>query len=247
MGFDLSNRAGDISEFLNVTVDVAEERLGRGFHANHALVAADFHAAGARADDEASLLEWYRTTDAYIWELSAYHLERDFNYMGMCQGIATHLLTVDQHHVLVLGDGVGDLSNLLAKNGLDPTYHDLARSRTAAFAEFVSTEAGLASWIARRHTEGWEPVEVVPNEFDAVVALDFFEHLINVEAWARRVYEALRPGGIFLAQNAFGIGDEEHGNSIPMHLAVNNRYVDEWPQLMQEIGFELQPSQWWQK
>ena len=57
----------------------------------------------------------------------------------------------------------------------------------------------------------------------------------------------LRPGGGFLAQNAFAIGDEEHGNSIPMHLAINNKYADEWSSLMLEIGFSSDPSGWWIK
>lgn len=236
----VEDRAAEISSFLEVDYDDVLERLRSGFHHNHALVAQDFNSFGADVDDEKSLLDWYRATDAYIYELSAYHIEEGFNYSGMCDGIAQHLSAVGKADVLTLGDGVGDLTIRLAKEGLNPTYHDLAGSLTCRFAEYRFEMGGVECRYMLTST--FDPE--LHGEYDAVVALDFLEHVVNVSEWVQQVYDVLRPGGIFLAQNAFGIGDVEHGNSIPMHLAVNNKYVEQWNSLVETIGFTDQGNGW---
>lgn len=250
--FDVQDRATEIATFLGQPVDGAVARLGEGFGANHMRVAQDFRAANPQSDDR--LLEWYRQTPAYIWELTAYHLDRGFNYRGMCQGILEHLRTHQKSRVLCLGDGIGDLTIQLREGGLSPTYHDLLGSLTAEFAAFRVARRELkdppvtflltGTWDPPSVAD-WPPEEQVP--FDAVIALDFFEHLVNVEAWAQRVYELLAPGGLFLAQNAFGIGDLEHEGSIPMHLTINNKYVTEWEPLLRRIGFVPADGGWWTK
>ena len=80
------------------------------------------------------------------------------------------------------------------------------------------------------------------------MALDFLEHVVNVEDWARAVFACLRKDGVFIPNNAFGIGDLEHGNSIPMHLAINNRFEWDWDPLLAEIGFvRHENNSWWIK
>ena len=185
----------------------------------------------------------------YIWELSAYHLDPGFNYSGMCDGIAIGLFHSDKKDVLSLGDGIGTLSIRIAKEGLKATYHDLEGSKTAQFAQFRFRrgETYRNYDIETLFTNNFEP-KLGTNCFDAVVALDFLEHVINVEDWARAVHTCLRSSGVFIAQNAFAIGDIEHGNSIPMHLAVNNKFETEWHPLLESIGFVLHENkQWWIK
>jgi len=241
---DHERRSSEISIFLGVPLQEARDRLSQGFHHNHALVAKDFNDAGTNANDEASLLEWYRTTDAYIWELSAYHLSPGFNYSGMCQGQVNHLTTREKPRVLCMGDGIGDLALACAKGGLDPVYHDLKNSRTADFAQ---TRFSINHPIEVHLTETFDP-DFLTHEYDAVVALDFFEHLFNVEEWVQASFDMLRPDGLFIAQNAFGIGDAEHGNSIPMHLSKNNIWEKEWNNLLEKTGFERTgEGEWWRK
>jgi 2-polyprenyl-3-methyl-5-hydroxy-6-metoxy-1,4-benzoquinol methylase len=239
-------RANDIAEFLGLNKTHAYDRILKGFHYNHALVADDFRNANVDINNPESLLNWYRITDAYIWELSAYHLESGFNYVGMCDGIRNHLLGSTKESVLILGDGVGDLSLVLAQAGLDVTYHDLEDSLTAKFAKHNFKACGYEDKISYHYTKGWSPT-MPSKQHDAVIAVDFFEHLVNVEEWANAVFGALTSEGFFLAQNAFAIGDAEHGDSIPMHLSVNNRYVDDWDPLLESIGFINLQNGWWQK
>lgn len=236
----LSDRAHEIEEFLGVTG--AQERLAQGFHHNHALVAASFRAANPVTDDE--LLEWYRTTDAYIWELTAYHLDPGFNYSGMCEGIVARFTTDDE--VLALGDGVGDLSMALHDKGIYACYHDLTDSLTAGFAQHrfqtLYGNGGPGVWT----TNSWEP-EFGEECWNAIIALDFMEHLINVEEWITAIHKALVPGGRLMAQNAFAIGDNDHGGSIPMHLTRNNRFEHDWVSTVTAAGFDHEIAEWWIK
>lgn len=234
---DFEQRVQEIASFLGRPEPEVRDRLSQGFIYNHHKVADSFNEMKPKTDDE--LLEWYRTTDAYIWELSAYHLDPGFNYSGMADGIATHLVKADKDSVLCLGDGIGDLTLACRDQGLDSVYHDLAGSLTA---EFALTRLGGGGLL----TSGWTP-EFPPDSFDAVVALDFFEHLVNVEEWVEAVHVTLNSGGLFLAQNAFAIGDEDHGGSIPMHLTVNNRFEKDWDPLLESLGFTHEPGGWWRK
>lgn len=238
-------RAIELGEFFGMEPEPVHGRLAKGFHENHRLVAEDFNNAHTDVTDPESLLNWYRTTDAYIWELTTYHLEPGFNYSGMCDGIAQHLKALGKKSVLSLGDGIGDLVLRCAEEGIAATYHDLEGSRTAQFAEFrFSRQPDLK--VATLFTDSFDPV-LGSRKFDAVVALDFLEHVVNVEEWVKAIYKTLKKGGVFMAQNAFGIGDAENGNSIPMHLSINNKYVNGWEDLLVRTGFESNNNGWWSK
>lgn len=271
---DRFDRAAEIGGFLGMSHGDAAAELALGFPRLSAEVANDYRRSNPRNDAE--LLNWYRRTNAYIWELTAYHLDEGFNYSGMCKGIRDYLLAwaasqaaalpadqeIDTFDVLCLGDGVGDLT-LALHEGKPPRwqifYHDLQGSQTAAFAEFRfhrRCETGGKKMPNLLTTSGWEPPAA--GRFDAIVALDFFEHLTDVEGWVAYVARALKPGGRFMAQNAFAQGDEEHGGSFPMHLSRNNKYADAdpdpaaagralWDSVLLRAGLERGEGGWWRK
>ena len=241
---DARHRGREIAFFLGKDETYSCERLLRGFHAAHAEVAADFRRANP-CDDQA-LLDWYRTTESYIWELSAYHCESGFNYAGMCSGIAERLAAAGARRVVCLGDGIGDLTLALALKGLEPVYHDLAGSRTACFAEF-RFRALLGRTPELVETSDWSAAPLrAAGPYDAVVSLDFLEHVTDVEAWACAIRDVLQPGGWLMAQNAFGIGSGPDG-SIPCHLSRNDRYETEWGGLMRSLQMAAEGSNWWRK
>lgn len=243
---NIDTMAESISAYLGVSVNEAASRLLDGFHHNHALVAQDFISNNVDINNPDSLLNWYRNTDAYIWELSAYHLTTGFNYAGMCEGIALGFKNSGRTNILSLGDGIGTLSLRIAEEGMNATYHDLKDGKTAGFAGYrFSLRPDLN--IKTLFTDNWKP-SLGSKKFDGVVALDFFEHLVNVDEWVKAVFKCLKTNGAFIAQNAFGIGDVEHGNSIPMHLPENNKYQTEWAPLLTGVGFVQDPaSGWWIK
>jgi len=252
---ELIERAREIAAFLGIPESDAVERLSKGFGYQHQAVNDDFRRANPQTDE--ALLNWYRSTEQYIWELAAYHIDPGFNYAGMCAGIAERLKAEGAVNVLCLGDGIGDLTLSLKEsdpNRFDPVYHDLSGSKTAAFAlwriQKVNHSKGRS--VLNVHsilTDGCgpEPIGSAYRElFSAVVSLDFMEHCVDVPSYVRAVYNVLKPGGLFCAQNAFAIGSGPDG-SIPMHLSINDKYEKEWDPLLFSLGFQQISSNWYRK
>jgi dTDP-4-dehydrorhamnose reductase len=238
----ITDRVREIALFFGITEEAAGNRLQRGFGAAHADVGTDFKAGGPK--DDAALLEWYRRTESYIWELSAYHLDAGFNYAGMCRGVADRLRASGALRVLCLGDGIGDLTLALRRAGMEATYHDLEGSRTAELGMFR-----LWRHTGRREpavtTLGWAPEIRNGKPYDAVVCCDFLEHCTDVPAWAGAIKAALKPGGLLFCQNAFACGSGDNG-SIPMHLARNDRFERDWDPMLAGMGFRQLSSNWYE-
>lgn len=251
MSEPLIERAREIAAFLGKPEAECIQRLQLGFGYQHQKVNDDFRRVNPKTDDE--LLAWYRTTEEYIWELSAYHCDQGFNYWGMCFGIAERLKAAGSRSVLCLGDGIGDLTLGLRLAGFHSVYHDLHESRTAEYARFRNLTHAKA--FQSLMTAGWDPVDA-DSEFDAVVSLDYLEHVTDVPAWVRAVHLALKPGGLFMAQNAFDCGSGPDG-AIPCHLSVNDKFAHAAPHtegmalwdylLTKEIGFVQESSNWYRK
>ena len=237
---DLSERAREIALFLGKREDECFARLNVDWGTIHNAVSADWNAANPRTDDE--ILDWYRRNEAYIWELSWYHADPGFNYSGMCSGIAERLKAAGVKKVLCLGDGIGDLTIGLIRAGFDATYHDLAGSRTAEFAAFRSW-MHLGGYMPTRLATSWAP-DLGTEEWDAIVSLDFLEHMVDVDGYVKAIKEALKPGGLLAAQYAFAIGSGEQG-SMPMHLARNDRFETEWDSTLFGMGFTQESSNWY--
>lgn len=241
-------RAKELAQFFGISEADAFAKLNLGFGYHHAEVTADWKRANPQTDEE--ILEWYRETPSYVWELSSYHEDVGFAYMKMIGGISEALRAKGVDRVLCLGDGIGDLTLRLAQDGLRATYHDLSGSQTARFAlQRLNHYLGL-QWGAfgMNLTAGWEPFAYSVNDkYDSIVSLDYLEHLTRPDVWIRQIYQALRPGGWALLQNAFAIGSGPNG-SIPCHLERNDKYETEYGPLMLEIGFVQEgTSNWWRR
>jgi SAM-dependent methyltransferase len=244
LSLGVADRAREIAAFLGDAEDDAVSRLAAGFPILHQAVADDFRRFDPATDER--LLEWYRTTTAYVWELSAYHMDPTIDWAARCRRIVACLTDARVSRPLVLGDGIGDLTLVLIEHGFDPTYHDLAGSRTAAFAA-SRFRARLGRLPEIRLSQGWAAPPLHPGEFDAVLALDFFEHMTDVEAWAAAVVNAMRGGGLLYAFNAFGLGSPDRDGSIPAHLVRNTRFEQDWDPLMTSLGLVSLGDLWWRK
>ena len=82
--------------------------------------------------------------------------------------------------------------------------------------------------------------------YDAVVSLDYLEHLPNVEAWTAAIKSSLVPNGIICCQNAFGIGSGPSG-SLPMHLPSNDRFEKDWDPHLASLGIRQLSPQLYQR
>jgi SAM-dependent methyltransferase len=113
---------------------------------------------------------------------------------------------------------------------------------TADFAQFRFERRGLA--VNCVLSDGWDP-PACDRVYDAVVSCDFLEHVTDVPKWAEFISSVLKPGGLFFAQNAFGIGSGPDG-SMPMHLARNDRFEKDWDSLLASLNFTQLSSNWYQ-
>ena len=232
------DRAIELALFFGIRLECARTKISQGFGPLHNAVSDEWRKRKPKTESE--MLDFYRTTEAYIWELSAYHEDAGFNYAGMCGGIATRLKgEPDCGRVLCLGDGIGDLTLTLHRSGFDARYHDLIGSRTAEYAAF-------RFWRQTGLQIPYYDALVPDPQWDAVVSLDFLEHVPDVECWVCGIHAALRPGGLFCSQNAFNCGSGPDG-AIPMHLACNDHWEKDWDPLLKEVGFEQLASNWYKK
>ena len=242
----VEQRARELSLFTGLREDVCLAKIQAGFHQLHAEVAADFRASNPKTDDE--LLDWYRKTNVYIYELSAYHCDvgvpmPGWNYRGKCEGIAERLKSVGVKKVLVLGDAIAGMTIHFAKAGLDAVYNDLYGSETARFGA-MRYQMYLGREMPVDMCADWTPTFKGP--YDAIVACDVLEHVNDVALWVRAIHAALKPGGLFFAQNAFNCGSGPDG-SIPMHLKQNDRWEHDWDPFLIEVGFLQQSSNWYMR
>jgi 2-polyprenyl-3-methyl-5-hydroxy-6-metoxy-1,4-benzoquinol methylase len=120
------------------------------------------------------------------------------------------------HTLLDLGCGNGAGTARLSIEGFHATGCDSSESgltlarRTYPRLNFFWHD--ISSPLPARHL----------GAYDAVVALEVVEHLMQPRQLARRAWEALRPGGAFIVSTPY------HGYWKNLALAVTNRFDAHW-------------------
>ena len=231
--FDREVYISDISEFLKVEKLFVEHLLPlSGFSAEclaHRRVAEQWNNLNPKTEEE--IFTFYKTTDAYIYELSLYHLTSPC-YENLCKSILSIAKEFNCNKVVDLGGGIGTLSMFLSLKGLDVTYYDV-KGLTSDFAEFRFKKHCPNVRILYSDFTGDSLIGV----YDLILGMDFFEHLTDVISYVKKCYEILTPEGVFVTQNAFNIGSPSSGSSIPCHLDINNHFEKDWDGEMKKIGF----------
>uniref|UniRef100_A0A6M3M7Y5 Putative glycosyltransferase n=1 Tax=viral metagenome TaxID=1070528 RepID=A0A6M3M7Y5_9ZZZZ len=145
------------------------------------------------ADDQVSAL--------YVEELAGWH-SGDALYPAQAQAFARHA----RGKVLDFGGGIGTLSIMMARAGLEVDYHDVG-PLLREFAVHRFTERGL----------GVRVVAEPRPPYDSIVAVDVIEHLANPAAFVTWAHGALNPGGRLLLTWVF-----HDGGNHPQHCALNS-------------------------
>jgi 2-polyprenyl-3-methyl-5-hydroxy-6-metoxy-1,4-benzoquinol methylase len=128
-----------------------------------------------------------------------------------------HNLKHEELKILMHGDGTGNDSLYLAKNGFKVDYYDVPGSRTFDFAmkrfEFYE--------LLDKSIDAITDYNSCPmGQYDGVISFEVLEHLNAPVAAIRDIYSRLKMGGIALITEAFGRVDNIH----PTHLATNAKY-----------------------
>ena len=122
---------------------------------------------------------FYKQTTNYIYELGEWHLfvaDKRASDLALVEELRKKAPPNGKMNVLDFGGGVGLLSVLLARAGLDVTLADLD-STSLTFAAFRAKRHAIPLKIWKSDVEPMPP----DGKYDLIVALDVFEHIPKQE------------------------------------------------------------------
>ncbi len=135
--------------------------------------------------------KWYFADDHPIALLRAESRLRNPWILQKLESTFKDSLPQDQTHILDVGCGAGFLSNYLAKQGYHVQGVDLSdESLNVARAHDQTGNVGYSLANASQ-------LPFKDNCFDAVMAMDFLEHVEQPEMIVAEISRVLRPGGVF--------------------------------------------------
>jgi 2-polyprenyl-3-methyl-5-hydroxy-6-metoxy-1,4-benzoquinol methylase len=197
----------DLTSFTGMSREAVRARLS-----SYSLdeMAENWTRANPSADDE--LLEFYRSADAYLWELMQWHASADRRpYWDALAYLAqNHQAQAGWGRVYDFGCGVGSDALYLTRRGYSVTLVDV-EGPAFRLARHRFQRRGLSGDFVESHSMSPEP----DGTYDVVVCFDVLEHLPEPLDAARRLVACLRPGGLFLQRATFSDADRH-----PCHLAA---------------------------
>jgi SAM-dependent methyltransferase len=146
-----------------------------------------------RRDSPESLIDFYRTTRSWAFDLSwyAYLQTEGFHYpvsVVIARALPTGLRARGGRH-LDFGSGVGDAGQLFCRLGFETELADISTS-LLAFARFrLERRAEYASYLDLNATTPG------PAQYDFITAIDTLVHVPDLPATASMLHRALKPGG----------------------------------------------------
>ncbi|MBI4313680.1 MAG: methyltransferase domain-containing protein [Candidatus Omnitrophica bacterium] len=183
--------------------------------------------------DPAALLEFYRTSNRYVYE-SAY-TEGYADHVRMKRMVVAAVRRWHLSPVLDFGGGGGGITLALAASGISCEYADVPGKLT----EFVRWRLAQRRFSIPIH----DATRPLPSKrYRAVLGIDVLEHVPDLAATLRQLKSALVPrlpdgqgGGWLIATHSFTDQD-------PLHLASSHVYGDlkKFDRLMQSEDFRYQ-------
>lgn len=178
-----------------------DARPARGGHAAHG-----DHAHGPRFDDPSRFVREWNAPDRDAWQKP----EEIVRAMRIGAGDV----------VVDLGAGTGYLVPKLAE-AVGPDGVVLAADVEPSMIEYLQQAAAGEGWTSvRTHQMGEDDPRLAPESVDTIVALNVWHHVRDREAFARRLHDALRPGGAFVVVDFLKEKTEGFGPPMAMRLTA---------------------------
>jgi SAM-dependent methyltransferase len=215
----------DLAGFTGMSTEACRARL-RSY--SPVELADAWNRANPQTDEE--LLNFYRTTDLYIWDLLQWHASADRHrrWRTFADTIERFPSEAGFARVYDFGAGVGTDALFLASRGYHVTLVDVA-GPVFRFAQYRFQRRGLPG----RFIESRSPLPEPDDTYDIAMCFDVFEHLPDPLAAARRLVGALRPGGLLIQASDFN-----HDDVYPQHLAEGARRFEgpRWDMYLSGLG-----------
>ncbi|AOY84331.1 methyltransferase domain-containing protein [Moorena producens JHB] len=137
-----------------------------------------------------------------------------------------------QIKILMLGDGSGNDSISLVKNGFNVNYFDFPGSKTFDFTTKRFANYGL---LDESITIISDYNQCLSSQYDVVLSFEVLEHLSDPFAAIGDIHSMLKPNGIALITEAF----RKVNPNLPTHLAANAKYDGLTPFMFLKQGMLL--------
>ncbi|HLW67007.1 MAG TPA: class I SAM-dependent methyltransferase [Gemmataceae bacterium] len=179
------------------------------------------------------LLEFYRETDAFLYELVAWNRHPD--KLKLRNWVAEFLaFQGGRRRILCLGDGLGFDSLYLHRVGHEVTYSELS-DLSSRFARTLFAHAGASPALYHETAD-----KLPPESFDVVACLDVLEHVPDPPSLLADLARAIRPGGFLIVSAPFWMLTRE----CPTHLRSNRKYSGRLISLARANGLSLYDGRW---
>lgn len=181
--------------------------------------------------DPAAIAAFYDRSDAYIFDLMAWHSLADDN--GPLAYVVA-LRFAEQRGCrayLDFGSGVGSGAILFGRHQFSIALADIS-SNLLSFARARCEARGLAAAYIDLKTS-----ELPDASFDMVTAMDVWEHLTNPVETASQIAKAIKPGGFLFGRFA-AEPDEDH----PQHIVYD--FEPTFRRLTKEGFVEVWRDEW---
>ncbi|PIN81302.1 hypothetical protein COV11_02235 [Candidatus Woesearchaeota archaeon CG10_big_fil_rev_8_21_14_0_10_30_7] len=224
--FDIELRERIISEYMNLSLKQVKIKMQ---NATENIAREWKYFRGVKKE-----VEFYKTTEGYIFELEDWHVRDKMKQAGMI----TIAAQAKNKIILEYGCGTADISLLSVIAGANEIHALDLPSKTLDFAKFKLKKLLNRKFNRIKFIESTENINKLKLNncyYDIVSAEDVFEHVDHPEKHAKIIYDALKLGG-----SLFFSTEYIHSDFHPMHLKVNEKFNGiEWLYALEKIGFKI--------
>lgn len=216
----LDDIAREVALLHHLSEDEARDRFARFLAIYH-------YETDAMTDEEAAQIAGGEVEHSLI-RLSKPYRFLDADVLPAVLAAIPRFLQSENPHpsILDFGGGGGTDAIVYARNGFEAHYADLLSLKATDVVQRRFELRGLNVPI-------WNALQLPSRRWDVVTAIDVLEHIYDIERALAVLLSRVEPGGLFCCVNAFGAIDYDGD-----HLDKNRVYLDVFPRLMAEAGFD---------
>lgn len=159
------------------------------------------------------LTEFYSQTDAFLYELIVWNLNKRKRRMRRRIGKYLYKNLGQNLDILTVGDGLGVDSVYLTRAGHHVTYIE-----TSAYAQAFAKK--IFADCAKDINVLDDPNQIPKNSYDVVICLDVLEHVPDPHEFVKTMTSYLKPDGHFIVHAPFF----QIRPNTPTHLKSNRKY-----------------------
>ncbi len=159
------------------------------------------------------LTEFYSQTDAFLYELIVWNLNKRKRRMRRCIGKYLYKNLGQHLNILTVGDGLGVDSIYLTRAGHHVTYFETS-AYAQAFAKMLFADCAKDINVLD------DPNQIPKNSYDVVICLDVLEHVPDPPEFVKTITSYLKLNGHLFVHAPFY---QIHPNT-QTHLKSNRKY-----------------------